>query len=407
MDQGDEVWEKFGHNALLVRDAETGENLAWNWGLFDFDDVDFIPRFLRGTMRYAMGGMDADRMVRAYAAANRTVYANEVYLTAEQAAELDAFVRWNALPDNRYYVYDYFRDNCSTRLRDALDRVLDGALEAHFAGRTTPHSYRWHSRRLVQETLWIDQGLSYLLGTRGDPPRTEWELMFVPMELMRLLEGFEVEDGAGVARPLLGPREVLFQAVRPPTPEVPPRFSLWLALAGLAGGGALAGMGVVAGRRGKGRIAARAGLATGALAWGLGAGVLGAILVGSWFTDHVFIHRNMNVFQTSPLGLVLVALLVPALASRRLAAGRTGRAAALLAAAIAGLSLLAAIVQAVGLVTQGNGEVIAVALPVNAGLAWAALQVSSLRPEAPRARPGSTVRSARDGPPAPAPPGPA
>ncbi|MSR22697.1 MAG: DUF4105 domain-containing protein, partial [Gemmatimonadetes bacterium] len=288
VDQGDHVWERFGHNAILIRDRATGQELAWNWGLFDFNDADFLSRFLRGSMLYSMGPADPGALLNSYVSADRTVYANRILLTQEEAAELDSRVRRNFLPENRNYLYHYFRDNCSTRVRDALDGVLGGLLRETFESRTTPESYRWHTRRLVQETLWIDQGLSFLLGTRGDLPRSEWEAMFVPMELMRLLEevdrpsGNSGTGGPGGAGPLLAPREVLFQGSRPPAPAGPPAFSaLWLVL-GVGLGGALAGLGRLAGR---GRGWARWAVGLGVAGWGLFSAALGGILVMAWFTD--------------------------------------------------------------------------------------------------------------------------
>jgi hypothetical protein len=168
MDRGDEVYEMFGHNALLIEDARTGQALAWNWGLFNFEDVDFIPRFLRGTMRYSMGPADPEPFLRSYRRRTARSTRTSIHLTQAQAAELDAFVRWNFLPENRPYIYDYYRDNCSTRLRDALDLVLGGQIAPASGTRPTGRSYRWYSRQLVQVTGWVDQGLSFLLGMRGD-----------------------------------------------------------------------------------------------------------------------------------------------------------------------------------------------------------------------------------------------
>ena len=375
MDQGDEVWERFGHNALVILDSEDGTQLAWNWGLFDFEEVDFIPRFLRGTMRYRMGPSEVDPLVNAYAAANRSVYANEVFLTQEEARALDEFVRWNYLPENREYTYHYYFDNCSTRVRDALDLVLGGMLRERFEGNSTPYSFRWHSRRLVEETLWVDQGLSFLLGMRGDHPRTEWEAMFIPMELMELLEGVTRTDGAGGEVPLLGPRRVLYEADREPAPESPSGFSpLWILL-GLGGAGTMIGLGGAAGR---GASWARALLAAYLAVWGLAAGGLGWILFLAWFTDHEFIQRNLNIVYMNPL-LVLLGGLAAAVTSRPVwLAGGPGRAAALLALGIAAASGLTALLQLTPFLHQGNPEPVAVALPINLAIAWVLLRCTAL-----------------------------
>jgi len=370
MDQGEEVWELFGHNALVIRNESTGEELAWNWGLFDFGDVDFIPRFLRGTMLYSMGPTEVQPFLQAYARAGRRVYSNEVHLSQEEARELDEFVRWNYQPENRDYVYDYFRDNCSTRIRDALDRVLGGAIYERYADRPARWTYREQSRQLVQIVGWVDQGLSFLLGTRGDHPRTQWEAMFVPMRLMELLEEMEVEEVDGSTRPLLGPREVVVDIPPPPTPLEPPSFSwIWLLL-GLLGA---AGLGIAGLALRRGRTGVRWAVGAVAVSWGLVTGVLGVLLVASWFTDHVFIHRNVNILYASPLALILALALLPGLVRRVWWEGWPGRVTRVLAVVIAAGSVVGILLQLTTLVRQGNAEVVALALPINLALAWALL----------------------------------
>ena len=373
IDQGDNVWELFGHNAILIRDRRTGQELAWNWGLFSFEDPDFIPRFLRGTMLYSMGPALLEPFLEAYRSANRTVYANEILLTQAEARRVDELVRQNFEPENRAYVYHSLLDNCSTRVRDVLDMVLRGTLRERFGAAMTPMSFRWHTRRLVQRTVWIDQGVSFLLGTRGDLPRTEWEAMFIPMELMRLLEGFERLDGVGGTRPLLGPRQVLVQAARPPTPETPSSFSLlWLVL----GSGCAAlflSLGTAARRGG---LSARAGLAGSVALWGVFSGLLGGILVTVWFTDHDFIQWNANILQLSPLALPLAAIMGVALTRNSWWYGRPGRLGTTLALLIAGLSVLAGLLQLTTILRQGNAEVLAVGIPTNLGIAVALVRAT-------------------------------
>ncbi|CAN5712391.1 hypothetical protein BH23GEM11_BH23GEM11_13110 [soil metagenome] len=400
MDRGDEVYEMFGHNALLIRDERTGEELAWNWGLFNFEDVDFIPRFLRGTMRYSMGPADPEPFLRIYAATNRAVYANRIHLTQAQAAELDAFVRWNYLPENRPYVYDYYRDNCSTRLRDALDLVLGGQIAAQFQDRPTGRSYRWFSRELVQVTGWVDQGLSFLLGMRGDVTISEWEAMFLPVELIQHLEGFSVEEPGGGTRSLLGPRQLVVEATRAPLPAGPPGPSLGFLLVGLLLGGAMVGLAVAAApwapapdskaaatphdrvpgwplfgapRRRVPRIL----LGVLVSAWGAFSGLMGLLLVVAWFTDHVFIQANLNIFQLSPLALagaplLLGFLFMPAGPARE----RMGRAAVVVNAVTLALGLVAALLQGIGVLYQWNVDVVFFALPLNLGMALAAWRVT-------------------------------
>jgi len=366
-DQGEEVWELFGHNAILIVDNLTGERLAWNWGLFNFGDADFLPRFLKGTMRYTMGPADVDAFLYSYAAAGRGVYSNEIFLTEVEATSLDGFIRNNYLPENRPYIYHYFRDNCSTRVRDALDGVLGGLLQERFADRMTPQSYRWHSRRLVQVEGWVDQGLSFLLGTKGDYPITEWEAMFAPLELMKLLEGVERIGANGQVTPLLGPRVTVVESVHEGAPPAPPGLSPIWPLLGLLLATGLSAL-AFAGSRGAGwgRIGAYLGIA----AWGLFSGLLGLLLLMAWFTDHEFIRWNLNIFYLSPLGLVLALGAIALILPRRWEGGTFGRAVRGCSLLIAILSLGIALLQITPLLAQGNAEVLTVALPLNLSVAW-------------------------------------
>jgi hypothetical protein len=368
MDQGDATWELFGHNALLIRDRESGQDLAWNWGLFSFEADNFVLRFLQGTMTYSMGPSELEPFLASYAQANRTVYANEVLLTQDEARQLDEFVRWNFEPENRGYVYNYFLDNCSTRARDALDGVLGGILRQRFEPVPTEYSYRWHVRRLVQDRNWLEYGLHFLLGPRADVPISEWQTMFIPMDMMRLLETVERPDGAGGAVPLLGPRQVLVQATRPGAPASAPPFSPWTLAIGLAGAAFFVALGRAGAARG-GAWAPR-GLAATALVWGLASGVLGLLVIAIAFTHHTFGHWNPNVALVNPFTFVAGGLAV-ASAARSARAPSFARYAFGVALAVAVASVLVALAGFVGLFQQDNAEIVALAVPLNVGLAVA------------------------------------
>jgi hypothetical protein len=161
---GEAVWERFGHNALWIHDPDRGTDVAYHYGVFDFREADFIPRLLRGRMRYAMGRTDAVRLLDGYAAAGRSIWIQELDLTPAQVSELRGFLEWNARPENRHYRYDYFRDNCSTRIRDALDRVLGGEIHRQLAGVETGTTYRFHSLRLTNDDFGRPPGKSTSLG---------------------------------------------------------------------------------------------------------------------------------------------------------------------------------------------------------------------------------------------------
>lgn len=372
--QGDAVWERFGHNAIRVVDTDRGTDLSYNWGIFDFDQVDFIPRFLRGEMLYTMAPFPTGRMLQAYARDNREVVLQELELTSAQKAALRDYVDWNALPENRDYFYDYFLDNCSTRVRDVLDRALGGLLSDRFGDRATGTSYRSHIRRLTAEDPLLFTGMDLLLGSPGDRPISVWEEMFVPMTLRDALREVTVVGDDGVERPLVRSEEVAVPATRAPErPTAPRRGWIYLVL-GMALGGtfhALAGLS----RSGGPLPRVALGLLGGT--WSLLAGVGGVLLVAVLFTDHHFMYRNESVLQASPLSLAVLLLLPLAL--------HRGKGLPLLmrlAWAVVGLSVLGILLKPLPGFSQENTIFVLLALPAHVGLA---LGMSRLAGSAPPA----------------------
>jgi hypothetical protein len=371
---GTAIWERFGHNALRVVDTRTGYDASYNWGIFDFNQVDFVPRFLRGEMLYMMAPFASEPMIDMYRSAGREVLLQELDLPPAQRLELRDFAEWNALPANREYHYDYFLDNCSTRVRDLLDRVLGGALFDQFGSADTGTSYRYHTRRLTQPDPVLFTGMDILLGTPGDRPITRWAEMFIPMSLRDAVREVRVDHGDGTLRPLVISEEVVAEARVASEPDRPPRWWPRYLLLGLVLGVGMAGLGrsAASGSR-SGRVAFGA---AGALWSGL-AGFSGVILVLVLFTDHRFMVWNENLLLLNPASLGL-ALLVPLALVRP----SVRRAAAGLATGIVLLGVAAVLVGLAPFAIQENALQIALFLPIHIGL-WGGLRVLATADPAP------------------------
>lgn len=369
MGQGDLVYEKFEHNAIWIHDPVRGTDLVYNYGLFDFNEPGYWGRFLKGNWIYQLGAFDIHSTLRFYRQDNRSVYAQELNLTPAQRVEMQEFLQWNLSGENRFYLYDYYRDNCSTRVRDALDGVLGGRIRAATADRMTNTTYRWHSERMIADDKVSYTGLLVGLGPAADRPITVWEEMFLPGKLHEYLRTLQVPDEAGRMVPLVREERVLFQADRPAPRSAPPGWLGAYLMVGLALGALFAALSLWVPR------ARAARLAFGAVAslWMLVIGIGGVLLLGLWtLTNHGIAYRNENLLQFNPLALALV-LLLPALAyGVRWAA----RPAYWLTIAVAGLSLLGLLLKVFPAFDQANGALIALTLPAHLGLAWAVYRLS-------------------------------
>jgi len=352
-------WERFGHNAILVEDTRRGTSIAYNYGMFSFRSENFLLNFLKGRLLYWMEGEPLPRMLPRYEWLRRSVWEQELNLTPAQRVQLRDFLAWNAAPENKFYRYDYYRDNCSTRVRDAVDSVLGGAFRAQMQG-PAAGSWRFHTQRLNTHNPALYTGLLLALGEDADAPRTRWEEMFLPLKLREYLREVRVPDSTGALVPLVKGERTLYASDAFPVPDSPPAWLPWYLVAG-ALLGALFAWGFATRDGGGARVARGLGIL-----WALLAGLVGVVLTGLWaFTDHVVARHNENVLQFSVVALALGVALVLSRADRP---GVT-RAARGLAVLVAGLSLLGLLLKLLPAFDQVNGQLIALALPANAGLA--------------------------------------
>jgi hypothetical protein len=364
--QGDQVWERFGHNALWIHDEARGTDRTYNWGVFDAADPGFIVRFVRGRMRYWLETVDVQRLLDFYRSSDRTITIQRLALSPAQRVTLRDFVEWNARDENKYYWYDYFRDNCSTRLRDAVDRAVGGAIQRATAGQTTPNTYRSESIRLMEGMPLTQAGIAVGLGPLADRKITAWEEMFVPMRMRDRLREVRISGPDGAPTPLVTEERQVYLARRAPElQQAPPLFTRY-AIVGVLAAVVIATSGMLA-------FTARGApfAAVGAI-WSMLSGILGLLLLFLWLgTHHLFAYRNENLFHLSPIAVVL-GVLAP------LAGHRPSKRTAIwwLAAAVAALSLLGVVLKALPGFDQDNAFVIALVLPGHLALAWVLMRLA-------------------------------
>jgi len=304
MGPGDHPFTRFGHNAILL-EWDSGphpKNAVYNFGTFEFDGLSGVKDFMAGRFRYWLSVSSLERTVRAYAADNRSLSAQELALTLAERTALYRALTTNALPEHRYYDYDYYRDNCSTRVRDALDGLLAGSLERGVVGEGRL-TFRQHTLALTGDTPWLYFGLDLALGTPTDLPTTRWQELFLPRELHAALAHASRElDGQRV--PLVQRETQLLSAARPALPRDPPAPWLALGSAGTLLGAGLAALGWAASRRRAGRVLFGAASAL----LGTALGLLGAALSIFWASKHWAAHANRSLLACPPWALGLLVL---------------------------------------------------------------------------------------------------
>lgn len=358
MEPGEVFWERFGHNAIVVDDPANGGPLSYNFGFFDPDEPGFYRHFLFGRMRYKLEVLPLSADLYGYELAGRGVRLQWLDLDPSEATTLAATLADNARPENARYDYDYFTANCSTKVRDALDDALGGALRARLAGRSQGNTYRSEAVRLAAPAPWMAIGFHLGLSGRADRPLSRWDESFIPMRLRDALREVKRADG----RPLVAAEvELLPHRLAPPPLEMPqPRGPAFLA------GLALAALALWAGKR------APKALAAGALLFWLVAGLAGAVMAFLWIaTAHGFAHGNENLLLLSPLCL---GLLPGAIA--RLRGREPSKRFRVLLWIVAGGAAIAGFLKFLPFIPQENVEWVLLLLPLH----WALLRRMDPRP---------------------------
>lgn len=177
---GDEIWETFGHTAIRITDSAHGTDNVYNYGTFSFGP-DFELQFMRGKLLYYLSYDPFPVFMQEYVEANRSVEEQILMLDGAKKQEIFDYLKNNALEENRYYKYDFFFDNCATRLRDVFPRSLDGGFK--FGETAAAHeriTYRQIINRYFYKTHWERFGVNLLLGSRIDKVMSNTDIMFLP-----------------------------------------------------------------------------------------------------------------------------------------------------------------------------------------------------------------------------------
>ncbi len=303
---GDHPFYKFGHNAILIYDdTKRGKRdyaKVYNYGTFSFGDPALIPKFFLGRFMYWLSAQTLQSTISGYKRENRAIIEQELDLDPETKLELQRLLEENLQPDNRYYKYDYYRDNCSTRVRDMLDKATGGKIK-EVAGGPARLTYREQTLRLTESLPAEYVILNLVMGDLIDKPVTEYDEGFIPMELQKTLGKVTITHPDGTSRPLVKSEKTILASQQVPPPENPPVWWPYALVTGLLMGAGFAGLGRAASR---GRGVARVGLGALLSFFGLVWGFFGWFFLAAWaFTDHAVGYGNENVLLCAPWAIVL------------------------------------------------------------------------------------------------------
>ena len=296
---GDELYAIFGHSAVRVNDPATGMDIVFNYGTFDFNEPGFYIKFIRGKLNYKLSIAYFQDFAYSYTLDNRSIYEQEMNFTEAQKQQYWQFLTNNYLPENRFYLYDFFFDNCATRIRDGIESTFPDQVAFNIAHLDQDMSFRNLIDLYLPPQPWSDFGIDLALGAPIDKKATPYEYMFLPDYLSEGFASATIQQN-GQQVPLVGEPTVIFQ--NNPTPAstgglFTPVLVWWLFF-----GIVVAITAFDYKRRKRSR--------TFDVFFFLITGLLGVLLFLLWFaTDHQAAANNFNLLWALPTHVVAAAFL--------------------------------------------------------------------------------------------------
>ena len=177
---GNELYAAFGHSAFRVFDPLSGLDKIYNYGTFDFNAPNFYFNFVKGKLIYLLSTTNFNRFLSVYQYENRWVKTQVLNLTSHEVQSIFNFLENNAKPENRSYQYDFFYDNCSTKIEEVVQTVLKNKVTFFNNHITSNKSHRDLIDDYTQNFKWGKFGIDLALGSVIDAPATKDDYKFLP-----------------------------------------------------------------------------------------------------------------------------------------------------------------------------------------------------------------------------------
>ncbi|MFO8236396.1 MAG: DUF4105 domain-containing protein [Bacteroidales bacterium] len=205
-----ELYAYFGHSAFRVKDTSTNTDIIFNYGVFDFDTPNFYWKFIQGKLKYELAIQPTYHFFQMYANEGREVKEEKLLLTAEEKKDVLNYLEWNYKPENRYYTYDFFYDNCSSKIWDVVKSQLHTDYECNIDN-YEEKTFRQMLHEYLENATWIYFGIDIALGLPADKTADFEEQMFLPDYLSQNMSLVSREDTISGKRGILDKENIVIR----------------------------------------------------------------------------------------------------------------------------------------------------------------------------------------------------
>ena len=204
------IFTRWGHTAIRVNSPSNNVDVVFNYGVFAFDNG-FVFKFVRGWTDYCLGAWYFEYSLDETIQKNSNYYEQVLNLTPSETEHLANALLNNYRPENRFYRYNFFYDNCSTRPRRMIENNVDGTVSYPASNNDSIHTYRDYIHQLLSTARWYEFGINMCLGSPTDVPLTDEQRLFLPMELKTVMDSAVIVGADGEKRRLVSETQVLLR----------------------------------------------------------------------------------------------------------------------------------------------------------------------------------------------------
>jgi hypothetical protein len=177
---GKELYEKFGHTALRIKDPVLNLDLIYNYGVFDFNAPNFYSNFAAGKMYYLLDRYDFKYFLASYKRDKRWLKQQVLNLNQAEKQQFFNYLENNARPENATYLYDPFFDNCATKIRDISKVILKDVVTLTSDSIENNKTLRTLMNQEINWNTWGNFGINLIAGTILDVKRNQLEYTYLP-----------------------------------------------------------------------------------------------------------------------------------------------------------------------------------------------------------------------------------
>jgi len=200
---GNELYSAFGHSAFRMHDPVLQIDKVYNYGTFDFNAPNFYLNFAKGKLTYQLSTSSFIRFIREYHYENRWVKAQVLNLSTSDVQKVYDFLENNAKPQNKYYRYDFFYNNCATKLEDIIQQVLKNKVTFSYNYIKTNKTHRDLIADYTPNFKWAKFGIDLALGSVIDKQATKKEYNFLPDYIFKTFEHATITTENNQTKPLV------------------------------------------------------------------------------------------------------------------------------------------------------------------------------------------------------------